>query len=103
MLKGVGSLVLGSHLSLCVHGNPGMASGGMGDVLCGLIAGLLAQGLTPEQAARAGTAAHSLAGDRAAAAGERGLIPSDLLDELMLRNHPDDTATDYGAEGRLAQ
>ena len=78
-----GTLVQGAALALCPHGNPGMAAGGMGDVLCGLIAGLMAQGLGPEQAARAGVLVHALAGDRAAAArGERGLVPSDLLDEL---------------------
>lgn len=82
VLKGAGTLVQGARLGLCPHGNPGMASGGTGDVLCGLIAGLLAQGLGPEAAARAGVAVHALAGDRAAAAGERGTIPGDLLAEL---------------------
>jgi hydroxyethylthiazole kinase-like uncharacterized protein yjeF len=82
VLKGAGTLVQGRALGLCPHGNPGMASGGTGDVLCGLIAGLLAQGLGPEAAARAGVAAHALAGDRASAAGERGALPSDLLAEL---------------------
>jgi len=82
VLKGAGTLVQGDSLSLCPYGNPGMAVGGMGDVLCGLIAGLMAQGLGPESAARAGVLIHALAGDRAAARGERGLIPSELLDEL---------------------
>jgi NAD(P)H-hydrate epimerase len=82
VLKGAGTLVGGMALALCPFGNPGMASGGMGDVLCGLIAGILAQGLGPEAAARAGVLAHALAGDRAAARGERGLMPSDLLAEL---------------------
>jgi NAD(P)H-hydrate epimerase len=83
VLKGAGTLVQGRALALCPHGNPGMAVGGMGDVLCGLIAGLLAQGLGPEAAARAGVLVHALAGDRAAARGERGLIPGDLLGELQ--------------------
>lgn len=83
VLKGAGTLVRGKALGLCPHGNPGMASGGMGDVLCGLIAGLIAQGLDPEAAARAGVAAHALAGDRAAARGERGLLPTDLIAELQ--------------------
>ncbi len=82
VLKGAGTLVQGQALALCPYGNPGMAVGGMGDVLCGLIAGLLAQGLGPESAARTGVLAHALAGDRAAARGERGLVPSDLLGEL---------------------
>lgn len=82
VLKGAGTLVAGRELALCPHGNPGMAVGGMGDVLSGLIAALLAQGLGPESAARAGVLLHALAGDRAAARGERGLIPGDLLVEL---------------------
>jgi ADP-dependent NAD(P)H-hydrate dehydratase / NAD(P)H-hydrate epimerase len=82
VLKGAGTLVQGAGLALCPHGNPGMASGGMGDVLCGLIAGLLAQGLGPEVAAQTAVAAHALAGDAAAQRGERGLIPSDLLAAL---------------------
>ena len=79
VLKGTGTLVGGDGLGLCPHGNPGMAAGGMGDVLCGIVAGLMAQGLGAETAARAGVAAHALAGDRAAARGERGLIPADLV------------------------
>jgi NAD(P)H-hydrate epimerase len=83
VLKGAGTLVQGGSLALCPYGNPGMAAGGMGDVLCGLVAALLAQGLGPEGAARAGVLAHALAGDRAAARGERGLIPGDLLAGLQ--------------------
>ena len=89
VLKGAGTLVQGTGLALCPHGNPGMAAGGMGDVLCGLVAGLLAQGLGPENAARAGVLVHALAADRAAARGERGLVPSDLLAEFRpLLNPP---------------
>ncbi len=83
VLKGAGTLIQGRALALCPYGNPGMAAGGMGDVLCGLIAGLMAQGLGPESAARAGVLAHALAGDEAAARGERGLVPGDLLAELQ--------------------
>jgi NAD(P)H-hydrate epimerase len=54
----------------------------MGDVLTGIIAALIAQGLSLEQAAYLGVQAHALAGDRAAQPGERGLIAFDLLDEL---------------------
>ena len=82
VLKGAGTLVQGSRLSLCTTGNPGMAVGGMGDVLTGVIAGLLAQGLAPEAAARVGVLVHALAGDRAALHGERGLLPSNVVDEL---------------------
>jgi hydroxyethylthiazole kinase-like uncharacterized protein yjeF len=85
VLKGAGSLVsvgAGEAPRLCSAGNPGMASAGMGDVLTGVIAGLLAQGLAPPEAAAVGVEAHARAGDRAAAGGERGLVASDLLAEL---------------------
>ncbi|MCH7898327.1 MAG: NAD(P)H-hydrate dehydratase [Proteobacteria bacterium] len=84
VLKGSGSLVTAAAGPswLCTAGNPGMAAPGMGDVLTGIIAALLAQGLDPEQAACVGVQAHALAGDRAARQGERGLMASDLIAEL---------------------
>ena len=84
VLKGSGTLIAdGKRLRLCAVGNPGMASGGMGDVLTGVIAGLLAQGLALDIAAAAGVVAHGLAGDAVArAGGERGLLASDLLPAL---------------------
>ena len=84
VLKGAGTLVgcAGSVPALCEHGNPGMASPGMGDVLTGVIAGILAQCRDPWRAARAGVLAHALAGDAAARNGERGLLASDLIEEL---------------------
>ena len=90
VLKGAGSLVSSSDGLpwICTAGNPGMAAPGMGDVLTGIIAALLAQGLDPEQAACVGVQAHALAGDLAAAAGERGLIASDLLAELRAVLNP---------------
>jgi ADP-dependent NAD(P)H-hydrate dehydratase / NAD(P)H-hydrate epimerase len=60
-------------------GNPGMASGGMGDVLSGIIGGLLAQGLNLQQAAMLGVCVHGLAADLAAAEDERGLLAGDLF------------------------
>lgn len=64
-------------------GNPGMASGGTGDVLTGMIGGLLAQGLPPLDAATWGTYLHGLAGDIAAQAlGEIPLIAGDLIDRI---------------------
>jgi NAD(P)H-hydrate epimerase len=56
-----------------------MASGGMGDVLTGVIGGLLAQGLDYSDAAEIGVRLHGAAGDRAAEDGERGLLAGDLL------------------------
>lgn len=64
-------------------GNPGMATGGCGDVLTGAIAGFLGQGLTLFDAARLGVYLHGLSGDMAAEEiGEVGLIASDVLDRI---------------------
>ncbi len=84
VLKGAGSLVSAAEGApwLCSAGNPGMAAAGMGDVLTGIIAALMAQGLSPEDAAAVGVEIHARAGDQAARAGERGLVASDLLAEL---------------------
>ncbi len=84
VLKGAGTLLAAENeLWTAVFGNPGMASGGMGDVLAGIIGGLLAQGLEPLAAAGQGVAVHGEAADRAAARlGERGLLAGDLFVEL---------------------
>lgn len=84
VLKGAGSLVSSASGApwLCTSGNPGMSAPGMGDVLTGIIAAMLAQGMSSEQAAVTGVEIHAQAGDKAAAAGERGLLASDLLSEL---------------------
>ncbi|MDX1763355.1 MAG: NAD(P)H-hydrate dehydratase [bacterium] len=64
-------------------GNPGMATAGTGDVLTGMIAGLVAQGMKPLEAALSGVYLHGTCGDRAARRrGERGLLARDLLHEL---------------------
>lgn len=88
VLKGAGTLIQGQKLSVCPYGNPGMAVGGMGDLLTGMIAACIAQGQPLEQAANAGVLAHALAGDRAAAQGMRGLLPTDLLAELRTVVNP---------------
>ncbi len=81
VLKGQGTVVDdGSHVVICRHGNPGMASGGMGDVLSGIIAALLAQGLSAGDAARRAVILHSAAADRCAETkGQRGLAASDVI------------------------
>ncbi len=82
VLKGAGTLVLGPSQrppGVCSQGNPGMASGGSGDVLTGMIAALLGRGLDPEHAAEAAVCLHAAAGDRAAAEGEQGLLATDLI------------------------
>ncbi|MCW8885751.1 MAG: NAD(P)H-hydrate dehydratase [Motiliproteus sp.] len=84
VLKGAGTLVADGHeLAVCRQGNPGMASGGMGDVLAGIIASLLAQGFSAADAARIGVRVHAEAADRAASVtGERGLIATELFNHL---------------------
>ena len=86
LLKGPGTLSCDDDvLHLCPAGNPGMAVGGMGDVLSGVIGGLLAQGLSGIDAARLGAWLHGSAGDRSAAeCGERGMQATDLLAQLRL-------------------
>jgi ADP-dependent NAD(P)H-hydrate dehydratase / NAD(P)H-hydrate epimerase len=85
VLKGACSIVTspGSLPQICDRGNPGMAAAGMGDVLTGVIAGLMAQLQDALKAAQIGVWVHAAAGDRAAAKrGERGLIASDLFEYL---------------------
>jgi NAD(P)H-hydrate epimerase len=84
VLKGAGTLVgkADAPVAVCTTGNPGMATAGMGDVLTGVIAGLVAQGLVLLQAATAGACVHGLAGDAAACAGERGMLASDVIAAL---------------------
>ncbi|WP_342315209.1 NAD(P)H-hydrate dehydratase [Lysobacter sp. FW306-1B-D06B] len=82
VLKGAGTIVMSAHEAprVIAAGNPGMAVGGMGDVLSGVIAALRAQGNDAFDAASCGALLHSVAGDAAAHdGGERGLLPSDLM------------------------
>ncbi len=83
ILKGAGTLVSnGDEVAFCAMGNPGMASGGMGDVLSGIITALLAQQLGLFQAAYIGVQVHAMAADNAAKAGERGMVASDVIAQL---------------------
>ena len=85
VLKGVGTIVNtgGNEVAICTAGNPGMSSAGMGDVLSGVIGGLLAQGMLIANAATLGVWLHAKAADEAAdAQGERGLMASDLMPYL---------------------
>ncbi len=91
VLKGAGTLVAADAAAtrLCARGNPGMASGGMGDVLSGVLGALLAQGLPRFEAATVGVWLHAVAADHAAAAaGERGLLASDLFPFLRRLVNP---------------
>jgi NAD(P)H-hydrate epimerase len=92
VLKGAGTLVAapGETTAVVDAGNPGMATGGMGDVLTGVIAALHAQGLPRFQAAVHGALLHGAAGDAAARIdGERGLLPSDLVAHLRRLANPE--------------
>ena len=85
VLKGAGTLIgaPGRVPALCTRGNPGMAAPGMGDVLTGTIAAILAQCHEPWLAARAGVIAHALAGDDLARTlGGRGLLALELAEAL---------------------
>jgi len=85
VLKGSGTLIYnGSEPTrLSTWGNPGMGSGGMGDVLAGAIGGLLAQGFPLMDAACVGVTLHGMAGDKAAEQdGERGMLAMDLIPHL---------------------
>lgn len=91
VLKGAGTVIAspGATPALVAAGNPGMAVGGMGDLLTGCIAALMAQGLPARDAAIAGALLHAVAGDAAAREdGERGLRASDLLPWLRRLANP---------------
>ena len=91
VLKGAGTIVatLGKIPFIIDAGNPGMATGGMGDVLTGVIAALRAQGLSAFDSAACGALLHASAGDAAARdGGERGLLPSDLFTLLRRLANP---------------
>ncbi len=92
VLKGAGTLVgaPGETTAVIGAGNPGMATGGMGDVLTGVIAALHAQRLSLFDAAVYGALLHGAAGDEAARVdGERGLLPSDLFPHLRRLANPE--------------
>ncbi|MBT5230401.1 MAG: NAD(P)H-hydrate dehydratase [Methylococcales bacterium] len=81
VLKGAGTIirVVNKPFYVCDGGNPGMATAGMGDVLSGVIAGFIAQGLSNEEAAQLGVSLHAQAGDIASESGQRGLLATDLF------------------------
>ncbi|WP_066096594.1 bifunctional ADP-dependent NAD(P)H-hydrate dehydratase/NAD(P)H-hydrate epimerase [Xanthomonas massiliensis] len=94
ILKGAGSVVVspGQVPRIIAAGNPGMAVGGMGDLLTGVVAALRGQKLAPFDAAAVGALLHAAAGDAAAADGERGLLPLDLLPHLRRLANPEPQA-----------
>jgi len=87
LLKGTGSLVCVSNnstIGVCTAGNPGMATGGMGDVLSGIIGGLLAQGVNQNHCLALATCLHAEAADTVSKGRQRSLLPSDLFKPLRL-------------------
>lgn len=89
VLKGAGTLIASTQgVAYCNAGNPGMATGGMGDVLTGIITALLAQGLDTITAAQTGVQIHAVAADLAAQKGERGLLASDVIGQLRTGVNP---------------
>jgi NAD(P)H-hydrate epimerase len=91
VLKGPGTVVQGPGTrppAVCTQGNPGMASGGMGDVLTGVVAGLVAQRYALEDAAEVGVCVHGAAADEAASDGERGMLAGDLYGPLRRLLNP---------------
>ena len=84
VLKGAGSLICSpdGKTALCSDGNPGMASGGMGDVLTGIIASFIAQGFDLFDAAQMGVTLHAAAADKVAVTGERGMLAGDVIAAL---------------------
>jgi NAD(P)H-hydrate epimerase len=92
VLKGPNTLVAAPSsaepIRVCDRGNPGMATGGTGDVLAGTLGSLLVQLGDVTLAARVGVLLHALAGDEAAKDGERGTVAGDLLPHLRAWANP---------------
>jgi NAD(P)H-hydrate epimerase len=78
VLKGAGSMISDDIPLICDRGTPAMAAPGMGDVLTGVIAALLGQGLSTASAAKLGVLWHALAGEAAAAGRDRGVLASEV-------------------------
>lgn len=91
LLKGKGSLIAqpdASRLRICTRGSPALAVGGTGDVLSGIAGSLIAQGLPAEAVLPCAAWLHGVAGEHAAFAGERGTLPSDLMEPLRKLVNP---------------
>jgi NAD(P)H-hydrate epimerase len=89
VLKGAGTLIsYQEQLNFCTHGNASLATGGTGDVLSGIIGGLIAQGLSPLAAANCATTIHGKAAENMSVHGTRGLLASDLFPEIYKLVNP---------------
>ena len=91
ILKGAGTIIARGDGSTVINttGNPGMAAGGMGDVLCGVIGALVCQGLTSLDAAVAGVYLHGAAADRLYEKSGAGFLASEVADMIpcVLKDH----------------
>ncbi len=89
VLKGAGTVIASPDGRIWINttGNPGMSSGGMGDVLTGLIAGFLAQGLSPEKACQAGVYIHGLAADMLSVDAPWGYLATEVMDAIPRAIH----------------
>jgi hydroxyethylthiazole kinase-like uncharacterized protein yjeF len=101
VLKGAGTVIATPDGKVFINstGNPGMATGGTGDVLTGMITGLLAQGYTSTDAACLGVYLHGLAGDLAAQEkGEMAMIAGDLIEKIpqAIKEITDLTTDEHG-------
>jgi hydroxyethylthiazole kinase-like uncharacterized protein yjeF len=86
LLKGPGTLIAGPNqiIKVCPYGNPGMATAGMGDLLSGIIGGLIAQGLSIQEATELGCCLHSSAADLLVeTSGYHGIAATELLPYLQ--------------------
>jgi NAD(P)H-hydrate epimerase len=92
ILKGPGTIIsslCGETIKICPYGNSGMATGGMGDILSGIIGGLIAQGMSVLEASELGVCLHSSAADQAAELfGRRGLVAGEIFDYLRSLLNP---------------
>jgi NAD(P)H-hydrate epimerase len=89
LLKGAGTLVADNEeIRISSEGNPGMATGGMGDILSGVIGGLCAQRIPLFQSAFLGVCIHARAADIVRKDGERGMLPLDLMPQLRRLVNP---------------
>ncbi|CAB0150612.1 Bifunctional NAD(P)H-hydrate repair enzyme Nnr [Pseudidiomarina piscicola] len=91
LLKGAGSLCVdkaASSIRVCSRGTPALAVGGAGDVLSGIAGSLVAQGVVADEVLPCAAWLHAVAGEHAAIAGERGTLPSDLMEPLRKLVNP---------------
>lgn len=89
LLKGRGTLIYdGEHTFVAPVGNPGLATGGSGDLLSGIISSLAAQGLSRSDAACCGVCVHGEAADIAATEGQRGMLATDLMPAIRQLVNP---------------